>query len=154
MKRFRISLSTVLLLTAVAALTIGLVQSRLQTTRLESEIQSLTPLRELDIVAQVEAATASIGIPAVVESLAYNGNGPTYLVSYAYQDPDSGARKTSSFLLTHEGDGRYSGHLRTGPYVRDEPDEDGEWGTEIVVWDKEIVDALNREKKAARLTDG
>ncbi|GAA5507732.1 hypothetical protein [Novipirellula caenicola] len=132
-----------LMLVAVTALSIALVQSRLQVTRLENELNSLTPLRELDIAAQVEKATAEIGIPATVEKLAYNPSGPTYLVSYAYHAPDTGARQTSTFLLTHRGDGEYSGHLRTGPYLRQEPDQRGERGTPVTIWDREITNALN-----------
>ncbi|TWU10329.1 hypothetical protein Pla52o_57030 [Novipirellula galeiformis] len=143
MKPFRISLSTLFLLVAIAALTIALLQSRLRTAHLEAEINSLTPLRELDIAAQVEAATAAVGVPATVNSLAYDPAGPTYLVSYAYHAPDTGARQTSSFLLTYQGDGKYSGHLRTEPYLREEPDEKGERGMPVVVWNKENTVAPN-----------
>lgn len=143
MKSFRFTISTVLLLAAVAALSIALVQSRIHTTSLEEEIQSLSPIREFDIAAQVEEATAEVGVPATVQSLAYDPTGPTYLVSYAYHAPDSGARQTSSFLLTYRGDGKYAGHLRAGPYLRDEPDESGERGTQVIVWDREITSALD-----------
>jgi len=145
MKSFRFTISTVLLLAAVAALSIALVQSRMRTTSLEQEINSLTPLRELDIAAQVENATADIGVPATVQSLAYDPTGPTYLVSYAYHAPDSGARQTSSFLLTYRSDGKYVGHLRTGPYLREKPDVTGERGTTIVVWNREIRAVLEAD---------
>ena len=143
MRSFRFTISTVLLLVAVTALSIALVQSRLRSARLENEITSLSPLRELDIAAQVEVATAELGIPATVQSLGYDPSGPTYLVSYAYHAPDTGARQISSFLLTYQGDGMYTGKLRTGPYLREEPDETGERGTRIVVWDREITDVLD-----------
>jgi len=145
MKSFRFTISTVLLLAVVTALSIALVQSRMRSTSLEQEINSLTPLRELDIAAQVENATADIGAPATVQSLAYDPTGPTYLVSYAYHAPDSGVRQTSSFLLTYRGRGKYVGHLRTGPYLREEPDVAGERGTTIVVWDREIRAVLEAD---------
>jgi len=150
MKSFRISLSTALLLTAVVALCIALVQARAHIARLESEIGSLIPLRTLDIIAQVEAATESAGAPAMVELLAFSGNGPTYRVAFTYLDANTGTPKSSSFILTHKGDGRYSGHLRTGPYLRNEPDEKGEWGTEVVVWDKDVVNAFPPERRAGQ----
>ncbi|MBB3210738.1 hypothetical protein FHS27_006586 [Rhodopirellula rubra] len=144
MKIPRYTISTVLLLSAIAALGIALVQSQMRTASLQKEINSLTPLRELDIAAQVEDATAESGVPATVQSLAFDPTGPTYLVSYAYHAPDSGTPQTSSFLLTYKGDGKYVGHMRTGPYLDAEPDENGEFGTAIVVWDREITNVLDQ----------
>src|SRR6056297_2568779 len=143
MKSFRFTISTILLLAAVTALGLALVQSRMRTASLEKEINSLSPLRELDIAAQVEEATAEVGVPATVQSLTYDPTGPTYLVSYAFHATDSGMAQTSSFLLTYKGDGKYAGHLRAGPYFRDEPDETGEHGTPVVVWDREITNAID-----------
>lgn len=143
MKLMRYTISALLLLTAVTALSIALVHARIRVASLEKEVNSLSPLRELDIVAQVEDATAEFGVPATVQSLAFDPTGPTYLVSYAYHAPDSGALQTSTFLLTYKGDGKYAGHIRTGPYLRAEPDGNGERGTQVVVWDRKITDLLD-----------
>lgn len=141
-KRFRFSLSTVLVLVAVAGLGLALARSRIQIRALEAEIRSLTPMRELDIASQVEAATAAAGIPATVESLAFDPTGPTFLVSYAYFAPETGDRQTSTFLLRHERDGKYVGYLRAGPFLAESSDEAGERGMEVVIRDKEIAKAL------------
>ncbi|WP_442509502.1 hypothetical protein SH528x_001078 [Novipirellula sp. SH528] len=72
MKSFRFTISTMLQLVAVAALSVALVQSRMHVSSLENEINSLSPLRELDIAAQVEKATAGIGVPATVHLTAHD----------------------------------------------------------------------------------
>lgn len=143
MKFPRYTISTTLLVAAVTALVIALVQSRMRVAYLEKEINSLTPLRELDIAAQVEDATAKFGVPATVQSLAFDPSGPTYLVSYAFHAADADALQTSTFLLTYKGGGKYAGHIRAGPYLRAEPDGNGERGTRVVVWDREIWNMLN-----------
>ena len=54
---------------------------------------------------------------------------------------DDGGRHVRA--LAAAADGMYTGKLRTGPYLREEPDETGERGTPIVVWDREITDVLD-----------
>jgi hypothetical protein len=133
MKRIRFSLANLLLLTAIVALTIALVYSRLEISKLTSELENVIPLREIEVYAQIERQTAAAKTPVVVTSSTYTGS--TYLINFEYFDSTTGARTGSSFLLRYEKNGRHVGVIRDASFLSPQPDESGERGLRITVVD-------------------
>lgn len=133
MKRIRFSLANLLLLTAIVALTIALVYSRLEISKLTSELENVIPLREIEVYAQIERQTAAAKTPVVVTSSTYTGS--TYLINFEYFDSTTGARTGSWFLLRYEKNGRHVGVIRDASFLSPQPDESGERGLRITVVD-------------------
>ena len=105
MKSNRFSLFALFAALAFACLAIALVASRLEIARLKSELSRALPIREIDIVVQVEKATAKIGLPVNTTEIVYDQSGGTYLVAFTYFDPPDGIKKTGSVKLTSQGGG-------------------------------------------------
>lgn len=133
MKRIRLSLMSMFLLTAIVALVIALAYSRFEIAQLSKELNSVAPLRAMEIAAQIERETAAAEMPVTVISTMYSGN--TYLIGFEYFDPVTGARTASSFKLRYEQNGRHVGAIRDDPFLSPEPDETGERGLRIIVVD-------------------
>ena len=133
MKRIRFSLSSMFLVTTIVALVIALAYSRFEVAQLTKELNSVVPLREMEIASQIERATADAEMPVTVKSTMYSGN--TYLIGFEYFDPKTGARTSSSFKLRYENNGRHVGVIRDDPFLSPEPDEHGERGLRITVID-------------------
>jgi hypothetical protein len=123
-------------LVLVVALSVALALSQSELAQLEQEMESVLPLRGLDVAAQVERVTAAAGVPAEVDSILYSGK--TYLIRYAYFDPESGTKRGSSFKLRYEGKGEFVGVIRAAPYLKPKPDAQGERGLKITVTDPEL----------------
>jgi hypothetical protein len=121
------------LLTTVVALVIALAYSRFEVAQLTKELDSVVPLREMEIASQIERATADAKMPVTVQSTMYSGN--TYLIGFEYFDPKSGTRTSSSFKLRYEDNGRHVGVIRDDPFLSPKPDEHGERGLRITVID-------------------
>ncbi len=113
MNRIRLSLANMFLITALVALTIALIYSRLEILQLTRELKNVVPLREMEIAAQIERQTAAAKIPVTVTSTMYSGN--TYLIGFEYFDPSTGTRTPSSFKLRYELNGRHVGAIRDVP---------------------------------------
>jgi len=133
MKRIRFSLASMLLLTAIVALTITLIYSRLEISQLTKELRNVVPLREIEVGAQIERQTAVAKIPVSITSYMYTGS--TYHIGFEYFDPLTGARTPSSFLLRYDKKGRHVGVIRDALFLSPQPDEGGERGLRIAVID-------------------
>lgn len=133
MKRIRFSLASMFLVTTVVALLIALACSRFEVAQLTRELNSVVPLREIELASQIERATADAKTPVAVKSTMYTGS--TYLIVFEYFDPKTGTRTSSSFILRYENNGRYVGVIRDDPFLSPEPDEHGERGLHITVID-------------------
>ena len=133
MKRVRFSLTSMFLLTTIVALVIALAYSRFEVAQLTRELNSVVPMREMEVASQIERATADAKMPVTVKSTMYSAN--TYLIEFEYFDPKTGTRTTSSFKLRYENNGRLVGVIRDDPFLSPEPDEHGERGLRITVID-------------------
>ncbi|MEO8268732.1 MAG: hypothetical protein ABI557_03365 [Aureliella sp.] len=133
MKRIRLSLTSMFVLTAFVALAIALIYSRLEIAQLTKELKSVVPIRAIEIAAQIERQTAAAKMPITVSGTMYTGN--TYLITFEYFDPKTGTRKTSTFKLRYEHNGRHVGVIIDDPFLSPEPDEGGERGLRITVID-------------------
>ena len=94
MKRFRLSLTSMFLLTAIVALAVALTYARLEIAQLSKELKSVVPLREMEIAAQIERQTAAAKMPVNVIGSTYTGN--TYLIEFEYFDSKTGIRAVES----------------------------------------------------------
>ncbi len=133
MARLRISLTSLFVLTAIAALVVALCFSRFEVSRLNqenaelnSELNTNLPIRSLEIKAQIEQQTAAAKMPVTVISSGYTGS--AYLVGFSYFDPQTGVSKSSSFTLRYNQKGRFVGSIRDAPFLQSQADEDGERG--------------------------
>ncbi|TWT79495.1 hypothetical protein CA13_08970 [Planctomycetes bacterium CA13] len=135
MKRFRISLASLLLFVPIVALSIALHRSRSEIARLRSQLDTVFPSPELDIAIQVERATANAGIPVDTTMIQYNPVGATYMVGFTYIDPKDGSPGSGTIKLRHERDGRYVGFIRSKPFLKSQADDNGEFGLVVTVVD-------------------
>jgi hypothetical protein len=133
MKRIRFSLSSIFLFTTIVALVTALAYSRFEVAQLTRELKNVVPLREMEVISQIEQATADAKMPVTVVNMKYFGN--TYLIGFEYFDPKNGARISSSFKLHYEKNGRHVGFIRDDAFLSTEPDERGERGLCITVID-------------------
>ena len=148
MKRIRFSLTSMFLVTTIVALVIALAYSRFEVAQLSRELNNVVPLREMEIMSQIERATADAKMPVTVNRTMYTGN--TYLIGFEYFDPKTGARTSSSFKLRYENNGRHVGVIRDDPFLSPEPDEHGERGLRITVIDplfSPVAEMYDRSKK-------
>ncbi len=102
----------------------------------------------MEIMSQIERATADAKMPVTVNRTMYTGN--TYLIGFEYFDPKTGARTSSSFKLRYENNGRHVGVIRDDPFLSPEPDEHGERGLRITVIDplfSPVAEMYDRRKK-------
>ena len=77
----------VYLVTTIVALVIALAYSRFEVAQLTKELDSVVPLRELEIASQIERATADAKMPVTVKSTMY---------PFLYQSKKEGVRRTGS----------------------------------------------------------
>ena len=145
MKRIRFSLTSMFLVTTIVALVIALAYSRFEVAQLSKELNSIVPLREMEIIAQIERTTADAKMPVTVKSTMYTGN--NYLIGFEYFDPKTGARTASSFILRFENNGRHVGAIRDDPFLSLEPDEFGERGLNITVIDPRFSQFAERHDR-------
>jgi hypothetical protein len=148
MKRFRFTIATSLLATAVVALAIALVLSRLEVANLQGQLSNVVPIPELDIAVQVERQTAQAGIPVETTTITYNPIGSTYLVGFNYIHPKDGIPASGSVKLMHERDGTYVGHIRDTAFLRPVADNSGERGLRVTAIDRQIADAVRDARSA------
>ena len=127
------SIRNILVATLLVCLAFALLVSRQEIWRLKVELSRAMPCREIEVLSQVEDQAAKMGVPVQSTELLFDQTTETYVVVFRYVHPTERVTGDGKVTLTKQGNGRYTGYIRAEPFLRDKPDENGEFGQMVVV---------------------
>ena len=125
-RRFRFSIGTLLLLTAIVGLTanaivtsrrIAMLKQQLESQ--ERELSALSPLPPEEVARQFEKNTTLGPISVSVKDVRYSPDSDSYKVDFSWTDSNKTSQTwNGDVILNSDGYGAYHGEIRHGPFIK------------------------------------
>ena len=127
------SIRNLLTATVFVCLVIALFVSRLEISRLNVELSRAMPIREIEILSQVEEQAAKMGVPVEATEVLFDQTTETYVVVFRYTHPIDRVQGGGKLTLSKRNAGQFAGYFRAEPFLKDKPDDNGELGRMVTV---------------------